>query len=258
MLHIIRTEWLKVKSYRTFWILLGVAVLFIPAINFATAEINSNIRQGSGNIINISIYDFPMVWQTMSNVNSYLVGFFGFVLVILVTNEFTFKTHRQNIIDGWDRKEFFLSKLFWVVALALLAFVVTIITGIIMGLAYGDNSVSFEGFHFVWWYLAETVLILMIAVVIGLLVRRAGLAIVLFLAYTMGIEQLLFFIGIKYVGTQATLLPMQSADQMMPFPFADKIKVVESYDAYVYAIALVVYISALVYWGYRKMQKADL
>ena len=146
MFNIIRTEWLKVKSYRTFWVLFGVAVLFIPAINIIVAEFNKNVKAQTKGMFAVSLYDFPMVWQMIVNVNTNLTIFFGFLLVILVTNEFTFKTHRQNVIDGWSRQQFLYSKFLWVAVLSLTSLVMTVLTGIILGFAYGTADLSFENF----------------------------------------------------------------------------------------------------------------
>ncbi|UYQ92007.1 ABC transporter permease [Chitinophaga horti] len=259
MLHIIRTEWLKVKSYRTFWVLFGVAIVFIPAINTIVAEVNRNVKDQSKGIINVSLYDFSTVWQMIVNVNTNLTIFFGFLLVILVTNEFTFKTHRQNIIDGWERREFILAKFFWVVALSVISLLVTVITGLIMGSVYGTSSVSFDHFESVWFYFGQTILMLTLALLAGVFIRRAGLAIVLYLAYTMGAEQILVMLGKKYLGSVASLLPMQAADEMMPQPMVGKmIPNVDLYPTAVYAVATVAYIGLFAYLVYRKMSRADL
>ena len=85
MLHIIKIEWLKVKNYRTFWILLILAIVIIPASNMIVADVVSRIPKQASAILGKSFYDFPVVWQTVANVDSFTSVIFGLLLLTLVT-----------------------------------------------------------------------------------------------------------------------------------------------------------------------------
>jgi ABC-2 type transport system permease protein len=258
MLQIIRTEWLKVKSYRTFWVMLLLAAAIIPAANYIGAEVNSEIRNKAKELLPISTYDFPLIWQTMTSINSYMTALFGFPLLILVTNEFTYKTHRQNILDGWERRQFVLAKLFWWLAFGLLALFVTFLFGIILGLIYGTHAVSLEDSRYLIYYFLQVEVSLAIALLIAVLVRRAGLAIVLYLAYTMMIEQVLVSILKRYVGQIGGLLPLQAGDELLPFPIIGKLLPnADRYDDSVYLLMLFVYIGLMIFLVFRKMLKTD-
>lgn len=258
MLQIIRTEWLKVKSYRTFWVMLLVAVAIIPAANYIGAEVNSEVKAKARELIPMSLYDFPLVWQTMASVNSYMTILFGFPLLFLVTNEFTYKTHRQNIIDGWERRQFVVAKLFWWLALGMLALLTTIIFALILGLIYGTHSVSFEDSRYLIYYFLQVEVSLAIALLIAVLVRRAGLAMVLYLAYSMMVEQLLVVLLKRYVGEIGGLLPLQAGDELLPFPVIGKlIANANRFDDTVYLIMLFVYIALMIFLVFRKMLKTD-
>ena len=45
---------------------------------------------------------------------------------MFISNEYTFKTHRQNIIDGWSRKQFITSKLMDVLIISLIVTLYTL------------------------------------------------------------------------------------------------------------------------------------
>jgi hypothetical protein len=258
MLQIIRTEWLKVRSYRTFWVLLLLAVISIPAANFIVAEITETIREESQNKIPVNLYDFPLIWQTMTWINSFMTAVFGFPLLILVTNEFTYRTHRQNIIDGWERRQFVLAKLFWWLTFGVLALVITLVFGIVIGLGYASHPLSLEDSRFLLYYFLQIEVSLAIALLIAVLVRRAGLAIVLYLAYIMLMEQLLVMIIKRNVGEIGGLLPLQAADELIPFPIVEKlIPNTNKYDDSVYLMMLIVYIVLMIFLVFRKMQKTD-
>ncbi|HEY4154757.1 MAG TPA: ABC transporter permease, partial [Puia sp.] len=102
--HTLRIEWMKVKNYRTFWILTGIIVVCIPAFNYVIFDVTNNtFPKINGQSILGSPFSFPNVWKTVPY-NAGLLLFIPAILIItLITNEFTYRTHRQNIIDGWSR-----------------------------------------------------------------------------------------------------------------------------------------------------------
>lgn len=258
MLQIIKIEWLKVKAYRTFWILLGLAIVIIPAANMIVHEITDRIPKEAQTLLGGSAYDFPLVWQSVANVSSYTSAIFALLLLTLVTNEFTFKTHRQNVIDGWDRREFVFAKLFWVLALSVLALVVSLLTALFFGL-YGKTAFSTDGIYYIFYYFLQVLLSLCLALLLGILVKRAGLAIVLYLGYVMIFEQLVVVTLKRFVGGIGALMPLQTADELLPFPLIGKLLPgSEAYSANVYLLALFAYIAVAVWLIFRRLMKADL
>lgn len=259
MKQIIYTEWLKVKTYRTFWAMLLLALIIIPAANFLGADKLSEreFKQVSKMLGNP--FSFPDVWQTMASMNSYMSLLFGLLLIILVTNEYTYRTNRQNVIDGWERREFVYAKLFWLVAISLMTLLVATISATLVGVIYGDKSFSLEGYQYMLYYFLQLNVMLTIALLISVLVKRAGLAIVLFMAYNIMLDQLLSSILKKYVGPVGGLLPLQSGDEILPWPMVSKmVSSGTEYDTYVYITAMFVYIALGIYLVFRKILKSDL
>jgi ABC-2 type transport system permease protein len=200
MKQIIYTEWLKVKNYRTFWVMLLLALVIIPAGNFLVADkfSDNNFKQVGKMLGNP--FSFPDVWLTVASMNSYNSLLFGLLLIILVTNEYTYRTNRQNVIDGWDRKQFVYAKLFWLVAISLVTLLIATISGTLIGIIYGEKSFSLEGYQYMVYYFLQLNVMLTIALLIGVLVKRAGLGIVLFIAYNMMVDQLLSALLKRYAG----------------------------------------------------------
>lgn len=258
MLNIIRIEWLKVKHYRTFWILLILAIVVIPASNMIVADIVGRIPKQATDLLGRNFYDFPVAWQTVANVNSFTSIIFGLLLVTLVTNEFTYKTHRQQIIDGWERMDLVLSKIFWVVVLALIALVVSFITAIAFGTVYSKSPFSLEGVQFLFFYFLQVLVSLTIALLLGMFVKRSGLATVLYLGYAMIFEQLLT-VGLKHsVGAIGGLLPLQAGDELLPFPVVDKVLPSSSdYSHGVYEVTIILYIVLFIGLTCRRMLRVD-
>src|SRR5258705_3198909 len=107
------------------------------------AETTAAIKSQTKGMLELSAYDFPNTWQTTAFVSHFMSVIPGFLLIILVSNEFTFRTNRQNIIDGWERKHFLWAKVFWLLLLTLLTTIVAFVTAAGYGMKYGRQSFSF-------------------------------------------------------------------------------------------------------------------
>ncbi|QJB35229.1 ABC transporter permease [Chitinophaga oryzae] len=261
MKQLLYTEWLKVKNYRTFWIMLLVAVIVIPAGNYVPAQVmSSNDLEQAAKMLGQSPFGFPVVWQTVANISSYMTALLGLMLIILVTNEYTFRTNRQNIIDGWERRQFVYAKLIWVVLLSLAALLTAVLTAFVCGLVYGSKSFSLEGFSYMWYYWLQVVLELCLALLAAVLVKRAGFAMAIFLGYIMMLEQTLVLLLKKYAGPVGGLLPLQTGDELLPFPLVGKMvnNMSDRYDDSVYLTFLLGYIALIIYLVFRKVLKSDL
>ncbi|MBC9930845.1 ABC transporter permease [Chitinophaga qingshengii] len=261
MKQLLYTEWLKVKNYRTFWIMLLVAIIMIPAGNYVPAQVMSSrdLEQAS-KMLGQSPFGFPTVWQTVANISSYMTALFGLMLIILVTNEYTFRTSRQNIIDGWERRQFVYAKLAWVVLLSLIALLTAVLTAVVFGFIYGSQSFSLEGFSYMWYYWLQLLLALCIALLLAVLVKRTGFAMAIFLGYIMMLEQTLVLIIKRVAGPLGGLLPLQTGDELLPFPLVGKMvdSMSTRYDDSVYLIVLLGYIALAIYLVFRKVLKSDL
>ena len=154
MQKLLKVEWMKVKNYSTFWVL---SVLYLVSI-FGAAFISNLIYQSrpkddkgmSGAIIG-KPFDFPDVWHMVSFTSSFLMFMLGLLIIISITNEFSYKTHRQNVIDGWSRKEFILVKMLLTVVISLVATFAVFVTAIIFGLQE-EAAFSFEKIEFIGYF----------------------------------------------------------------------------------------------------------
>src|SRR4051812_21233830 len=178
MLHLLKIEWLKIKNYRTFWILLAIIIVSIPAFNYVIYDLMDNsFPKVKGKSILGSPFAFPDVWQTVSWNSSLLLLIPAILIITLITNEFTYKTHRQNVIDGWSRNQFIQIKLLQVFLLSALVTLVVFLTS----LAFGNlgnkvprNTSIFRDVRFTGFFFVEMLSYSMIAFLIGMLIKRAG------------------------------------------------------------------------------------
>src|SRR5690606_27562716 len=121
MKSLLAIEWLKIKKYRTFWILNGFFIVLLPLLAY---ELRNNLIKVNGSNMSIfgdNSYGFPGVWSNIGFWASILIIFLSILVIIVTTNEYSFRTNRQNIIDGWNRLQFYHAKVSLALALSVFA-----------------------------------------------------------------------------------------------------------------------------------------
>jgi ABC-2 type transport system permease protein len=189
MTSLLRIELRKILPYSTFWVilLLQCALLFI----FFYARGNVMIN---GQMAGAELYQFPKIWPHLAYVSSYLNLIPGILIIILVADEYAYRTFRQQVIDGFSRADLVQNKYSVILLLAAFFAVYVLALGLGFGLTYG-NSVQtgsiFTDVQFIFYYLVQLVGYMSLAMFVAFLVKKTGLAILFFMAYTLLIERLL-------------------------------------------------------------------
>jgi len=224
MLHLLKTEWLKIKKYPAFWWMLIIVALSYPGMNYA---IYANGYRDQLNDKNMGMllrllpnpFQFPDVWQTVAFVSSLFVFLPAIVVIMFITNEYSYKTHRQNIIDGWSRKDFMLGKLLNVAIITAVITVLYALTAFMIGVLNAGfaNASSFAGTKYIGLFFLQQFSQLSIAFLIALLVRKAFIALGIFLFYYFPLEPLLVQLAKKYVYGIGTYFPLELSDRLIPY-----------------------------------------
>jgi len=228
MLQLLRVEWLKIRGYRAFWILMGMTLLSIPGLTYLLFDLmkNSFPKGGPGKAILGSPFAFPDVWQTVSWNSSLLFILPAILLITLTTNEFTYKTHRQNIIDGWSRQQFISVKLVEVLILALKCTAMVFITTLIFGCLANKVPAGvwiWQDSRFLFFYFVQALSYFTIAFIMALLIKRAGLSIAVFLIYMLAENIVVGVFRNLYKLNGVDYLPEEVTDRLIPTPYLRKV-----------------------------------
>ncbi len=227
MLHLLKIEWLKVKHYWTFWILLALIFISIPALNYlvyynTNNALPKNTKQMQQMILG-KPFSFPLVWQTTGWLSGLMLFIPCLLLITLVTNEFTYKTHRQNIIDGISRIQFITVKLVLVLVVALLCTLLVFGTGLWIGhdaLEPGETYNQFTNVKQLGYYFVQALSYLMVSFMLSLMIKRAALVIGVFFLYTYIFENVLeFFLG-KTGYPLGRYLPLETCSNLIRNPLS--------------------------------------
>ena len=151
--------------------------------------------------------------------SSFLLFILGLLMIISITNEFSYKTHRQNIIDGLSRTQFISTKMMVAVLLTAIATIIVFLTAYLFGMG-GKAAFSSEGIQYVGYFFLQSLSYTAVALLFGLLFRRSGIAIGVYFLYMLVLDELIAALLKRYVGKIGYFMPLESNDVLIPFPFA--------------------------------------
>jgi ABC-type transport system involved in multi-copper enzyme maturation permease subunit len=271
MLQIIQTEWLKIKTYRAFWGVMAITGLSYPGINYIFYNAYLNItKNGSptGDMAKMLLgnpFAFPETFHTAGFFSSFFVFIPAIVVIMMITNEYTYKTHRQNIIDGWSRNTFLLSKFFDVLLITLLVTFLYSLVSLAIGFASTKTPQKdiWSKAYYAGLFALQTFSQLSFAFLIGFLVRKAFIALSIFIFYFLILENTAANLLKVKANDIGRFLPLEISDRLIPIPaFLGKFNE-ESYKASLEAIrwhiGYTILITALIWFiCYSLNKKRDL
>ena len=266
MLNLFKIEWLKIKTYRTFWVLFAGFLVFFPAGFYLMAykymERITNTKTMEENLLKALIdapFVFPKVWHAAAWAGGMFFVLIGMLFILLITNEVQYRTHRQNIIDGWSRMDFLKAKFTIMVFFVLVSTLLVFIMGLIVGSQFSPSpSKIFEGVHFVGYFALMATLYLMLAFLVAILIKRTGLTIIIYFAIVCIVDNVLWLVFTLKESQLGYYMPLEAVDSLVPNPFKPKIMEKRTVADYTLIIAAVTYIAVYVYVIINYFRKTDL
>jgi hypothetical protein len=175
MKRLIRIEWLKNYSY--FPVILFSGIYFILVIGFTLlCSVKSIPILGIPvNIRDQGFLNFPQIWNFLTYITALLKIFLGLIIIFTISNEFTSKMFKQNVIDGLSKKEFIISKVLTIGLLSLISTLVVLLMGLILGYSFSnttDFSIAFKEFYFILGYFLKLFTFLSFLFFITVLLKR--------------------------------------------------------------------------------------
>lgn len=267
MIHLLKIDLKKLTSYRTFWVVCG---LYFITLAFTTASGMEFLKwlartfEGFGSSLNINripLYHFPDVWLNLIYFSGFFKVVLGIMTVISITNEFQYRTLRQNVIDGLSRWEFLASKILTNVLLSFLSVAMIMIISFSTGLIYTPSinwNFVFADMEFLIAYFIEIFSFLSFALMLGMFIQRSGLTIILLLLARM-LELIIRENIDEYLPWIIQFLPLESISNLVPMPL-ERYAFQEIRD-YLTAesIAIAVAWSFLFnYFSYLKLKNSDI
>lgn len=187
MLRLLTIEIHKLKYNRASRILILIYFLLLTSIALIAA-IKFDIGPVKFHLAEMGIFNFPYIWHFNTYVASILKFFLLLVIVSMMANEYSYKTLKQNLIDGLSKKEFVLSKFYTVVLLAAISTFFVFLVSLVLGYTYSDFnefSIVTTDLEYLLAFFVKLVGFFSFGLFLGILVKRSAFAVGAMLVWAM-------------------------------------------------------------------------
>lgn len=189
MMRLLKIELLKLLPYKTFRVLFLTYLVLLFSILLVADNFFGSIGAPKEQVL-----QFPNIWNYYTFCGGYLNIILVVIIIFITCNEFTYRTLRQNIIDGLTRNEVVLSKIYLIVFLAVIITIALFITGLIAGTMNGTipGGGNFtDHLEFVFAFFIQTIGVMSLGYLLGNLFKRSAIAIVIFLILLFPVDLIL-------------------------------------------------------------------
>ncbi|MFT4791183.1 MAG: ABC-2 type transport system permease protein [Arcticibacterium sp.] len=160
----------KVLIFGYFILLSSIAL--VAAIKFDIGPIKFHLAEQG-------IFNFPYIWHFNTFIAALLKIFLAIIIVSMMANEYTYKTIKQNLIDGLSKKEFIASKFLTVVFFSLISTLFVCIISMVLGAVYSDYTeigIVLTDLRFLIAYFIKLIGFFSFCLFAGVLVKRSAFA----------------------------------------------------------------------------------
>lgn len=218
MKQLITIEFLKLRKLKSLQVIFLVYAFISPVAIYAISSFITNFM-GPFLPKDWSALQFPDVWPIAVYSSSYFNVMMGVLAVIVISNEYSFKTLRQHVIDGLSIKKAIFGKFLVLLTFSLIITTYTFLTGLLFGLFETTSDVPFfEGIESIALYFIQTLCYFSFAFFIAVLVKKTAVSITLFILSF--ITETIIGITISIGGFQTlyAYMPLNAFSKLTPFP----------------------------------------
>lgn len=197
----------RILMFGYFILIFSIAILSTINVEFGPIKFNL-AEQG--------IFNFPYIWHFNTFIIALLKIFFAIVIVAMIGNEYSYKTIKQNLIDGMSKGEFLKSKVYTIAAFVGISTLLVFIISLILGGIYSDYNefqIIFSELEYLLAYAVKLFGFFSFCLFLAILIKRSAFALG-FLALWQVFE------GIAYGLMRwrlSDLIPQLSAEQVIKF-----------------------------------------
>ncbi len=278
MLRLLAIEFHKLRFSRSAKILVTTYFILITFIALI-ASIEFSFGGATFRVADQGIFNFPYIWHFNSYVAATLKLFLAIVIVSMMSNEYSNRTLKQNLIDGMSKKEFVVSKFLTIVGFALLSTIFLFIVSLILGLSFSDFtevSIIFSDMEYLLAYFIKLTGFFTFCMFLGVLVKRSAFALGflfiwwIFESIVNGLLRWKIFRGGETADNIVQFFPLESMAILVREPFS-RLNAVQTaatqlgsefskdYAIHWYQLLVVIIWTAIfVYLSYALLKKRDL
>ncbi len=279
MLRLLNIELHKLKYSRSVKI---ISIVYFSLICFIALIVSIEFNFGGVKfrVADQVIFNFPFIWHFNTWVAAWLKLFLAVVIVSIVSNEYSYKTLKQNLIDGLSKKEFLASKFLTVILFSVVSTIFLFLVSLLLGLIFSDYTeigIIFSDLEYLFAYFLKLICFFSFCMFLAIWVKRSAFALG-FLGLWQVIEGLIAVVfqwlrvkkDINLFDSVYNFLPLNAMSDLIVEPFT-RFGAVQSaasqlgenfnksYDVELTTVLIVLGWTCLfVYWSYALLKKRDL
>lgn len=245
------------------------SIALIAAIKFDIGPVKFHLAEQG-------IFNFPYIWHLNTFIASWFKFFLLLVIVSMMSNEYSNKTLKQNLIDGLSKKEFTLSKFYTVVSFALISTIFVFITTLTLGYIYSDFtelSIVTTDLEYLLAFFVKLLGFFSFGLFLGILVKRSAFAVggmLIWFFVESFIKGMLYWKHKEIAEDVMRIFPLESMSNLIKEPFTkfDAVRTVaksvgedlsKDFSVQPLDVAIVlVWTFLFIYWSYLLLKKRDL
>lgn len=141
-----------------------------------------------------NLFRFPDVWATFAWIASWFNMLLAIMVIVLVGNEFSFHTFRQQVINGLSIDDLIIGKGIVIFFIALYGVLLVFLSGTVFGIVFSHDfefADLFSKSYLLAVYFIQAVGYMIIGMLIAVILRNNSLSIIMFLLYFIFIEPII-------------------------------------------------------------------
>lgn len=214
----------KIFKNRSSKIILLTYFLLLSLIALAAA-VKVDVGINEFQLAKEGIFEFPYIWHFTTYSAAIFKLFIAIVVITMMTNEYTYGTLKQNLIDGLSKQEFILSKFYSIVLLSLVSTLFVFILTFVLGLIYSQDTsgeVIFTDLQYLIGYFFKLVGFFSMCFFLAVLIKKSafalGLLFVWYIAEAVIALILRFTLSEKFSDTIASFFPLEAMSNLIKEP----------------------------------------
>jgi ABC-2 type transport system permease protein len=266
MKKLLSIEFTKLKKLNSLKIIFAVYMCMVPLWMYFLSNSYMTFIHPIMPILK-NIWAFPDIWRFTTYSASFFNVLMGVTLVIVVCNEYNYRTFKQNVIDGLSKKEVIFSKFLVVFVLSSLVTLYTILLALIFGLINSSFDSVFENSYYVIIYFLQTLCYFSFAFFFAVLVKKTALSIIFFIVSFIAETIIGAFLGVAGLTKVYLYFPLNVFSTLTPSPLMEefnRLSVQESgqeivkLDLWMNVVISILYMAIFFVISYQTIKKRDL
>lgn len=278
MLRLLQIEFHKLRYSRS---AKAISLIYFVLITFIAliASIEFNFGDFHFRVADQGIFNFPYIWHFNTYIAAILKLFLAIVIVSMMSNEYSYRTLKQNLIDGLSKKEFVFSKFLAVLVFAVISTLFVFIVSLILGLQFSDYKeigIIFSDMEYIAAYFIKLVAFFSFCLFLGVLVKRSAFALGFLIVWQVvewllyGLMKWQFFKDSDIAENVSKFFPLEAMANLIVEPFSRMGAVQtaasqlgEGFDkdyqiGFLNVVIVLIWTALFIYWSYAVLKKRDL